>query len=120
MADDNKGIWKDAAGVAPTGTSSSPWARVLGDQGDKPEQPEQAAQAGESALPAAGPAQGESQMPQPRTPAPRPHRSLGGLLQQVDAGVRRFESTVRKKLKEYPCRSLCIIHSPVVVLKRNL
>lgn len=90
MADDNKGIWKDAAGVAPMGTSSSPWARVLGDQGDKPEQPEQAAQAGESALPAAGPAQGESQMPQPRTPAPRPHRSLGGLLQQVDAGVRRF------------------------------
>ena len=73
MADDNKGIWKDAAGVAPTGTSSSPWARVLGDQGEQPEQPE---------LP--------DQPEQPQAPAPRPRRSLGGLLHQLDAGAKRF------------------------------
>lgn len=100
MADDNKGIWKDAAGVAPMGTSSSPWARVLGDQGDKPEQPEQAAQAGESALPAAGPAQGESQMPQPRTPRTASPPLAG---RAVAAGGRRRAALHRGNGPLHPC-----------------
>ena len=69
MADDEKTIWNDAAGTAPKGTGASRWAEVLGDQGD------------EHVAGAAAPA------PQPE---PRPRRTLGGLLQQVVDGARRF------------------------------
>ena len=72
MADDEKTIWNDAAGIGRSGTSTSRWAEVLGEtepQGD------------------ASPAPVAPEPPQHEEPR---RRTLGGLLNQVSAGARRF------------------------------
>ena len=96
MADDDKTIWNDAAGVAPTGTSTSPWAHVLGEPDDAAEP---------DATPSAEPAPAAAATPAEPTPAavppapafeqePHVRRGLGALWLQVDACASRFTVAV--------------------------